>query len=416
MNISVTSNRSPHEGRITLILLASIIGIAYGIWYAYSVFLVAFLDDFGWSRSSLAGAFSLFAIVHGCMNPLVGFLCDRIRPALIMALGSLTLEFALYSNRVITAVWHRYITFGLLTSVSVSLCGWTPSVVIVQKRFQHRLGLALGIVSSGIGVGMLVIVPLCQFFIDSFGWRVAFQIFALIGLIVILPSALFLLKNSNPLLDEEITASTNTQPDRQNNNSGMVYADAIKSRQFWYMASAFFFGGVCSQTLHVHQVAYLVDHGIAALTASGIVGLVGIASIIGKTGGGWMSDYIERELVYVSGISIMVLSVLVLLMVGSIGSLTGAYIYAILLGVGYSATAALMPAMMSDRFEGDNFGSILGTALFGSALGAAFGPWMGGYLFDLFGSYIIPFSIAATCGIIAAVSGWNARKLRVLNK
>jgi MFS family permease len=181
------------------------------------------------------------------------------------------------------------------------------------------------------------------------------------------------------------------------------------------MASAFFFGGVCSQTLHVHQVAYLVDHGIAALTASGIVGLVGIASIFGKTGGGWMSDYIERELVYVSGIGIMVLSVLVLLMVGNVDSLIGAYIYAILLGVGYSATAALMPAMMSDRFEGDNFGSILGTALFGSALGAAFGPWMGGYLFDVFGTYIIPFSIAAICGIIAAISGWNARKLRILN-
>jgi cyanate permease len=71
--------------------------------------------------------------------------------------------------------------------------------------------------------------------------------------------------------------------------------------------------------------------------------------------------------------------------------------------------------MMSDRFEGDNFGSILGTALFGSALGAAFGPWMGGYLFDVFGTYIIPFSIAAICGIIAAISGWNARKLRILN-
>ena len=110
MNTSVASNRPQYEGRITLILLASIIGIAYGIWYAYSVFLVAFLDDFGWSRSSLAGAFSLFAIVHGCMNPLVGFLCDRIRPALIMAVGSLTLAFALYSNSVITEVWHLYIT------------------------------------------------------------------------------------------------------------------------------------------------------------------------------------------------------------------------------------------------------------------------------------------------------------------
>jgi MFS family permease len=111
----------------------------------------------------------------------------------------------------------------------------------------------------------------------------------------------------------------------------------------------------------------------------------------------------------------MVLSVLLLLVVGSAGSLTGAYIYAILLGVGYSATAALMPAMMSDRFEGDNFGSIFGTAVFGSAIGAAFGPWMGGFLFDVFGSYIIPFSIAAVCGIIAAVSGWSARNLRIRN-
>lgn len=413
MNLFPSGNGSKYKGHFTLVLLASIIGISYGIWYAYSVFLVAFLNDFGWSRTSLAGAFSLFAVVHGCMNPLVGFLCDRIQPALIMAMGSLFLAFALYSISLITEVWHLYVTFGLFTAVSVSLCGWTPSVVIVQKRFQHRLGLALGIVSSGIGVGMLVMVPFCQVLIDSFGWRSAFRLFALVTVLIILPSALFLLRDATSASEKELGLSEITPSDSISTGTEVSYRDAISSRQFWYMAGAFFFGGVCSQTLHVHQVAYLVDHGMAALTAAGIVAIVGVSSIFGKTGGGWLSDYVERELVYVSGVGIMVLSVFVLLLVGGSGSLGGAYLYAILLGIGYSATAALMPAMMFDRFEGENFGSILGTALFGSALGAAFGPWMGGYLFDISGSYTIPFSIAALCGVVAAAAGWEARKFRL---
>ncbi len=413
MNLFLSGNGSKYKGRFTLVLLASSIGISYGIWYAYSVFLVAFLNDFGWSRTSLAGAFSLFAVVHGCMSPLVGFLCDRIQPALIMATGSLFLALALYSNSLITEVWHLYVTFGLFTAVSVSLCGWTPSVVIVQKRFQHRLGLALGIVSSGIGVGMLVMVPFCQVLIDSFGWRSAFRFFALVTVLIILPSALFLLRGATSASEKELGLSEITPTDSISTGTEITYRDAISSRQFWYMAGAFFFGGVCSQTLHVHQVAYLVDHGMAALTAAGIVAIVGVSSIFGKTGGGWLSDYVERELVYVSGIGIMVLSVFVLLLVGGSGSLGGAYLYAILLGIGYSATAALMPAMMFDRFEGENFGSILGTALFGSALGAAFGPWMGGYLFDISGSYTIPFSIAALCGVVAAAAGWGARKFRL---
>ncbi len=413
MNLFLSGNGSKYKGRFTLVLLASSIGISYGIWYAYSVFLVAFLNDFGWSRTSLAGAFSLFAVVHGCMSPLVGFLCDRIQPALIMATGSLFLALALYSNSLITEVWHLYVTFGLFTAVSVSLCGWTPSVVIVQKRFQHRLGLALGIVSSGIGVGMLVMVPFCQVLIDSFGWRSAFRFFALVTVLIILPSALFLLRGATSASEKELGLSEITPTDSISTGTEITYRDAISSRQFWYMAGAFFFGGVCSQTLHVHQVAYLVDHGMAALTAAGIVAIVGVSSIFGKTGGGWLSDYVERELVYVSGIGIMVLSVFVLLLVGGSGSLGGAYLYAILLGIGYSATAVLMPAMMFDRFEGENFGSILGTALFGSALGAAFGPWMGGYLFDISGSYTIPFSIAALCGVVAAAAGWGARKFRL---
>jgi MFS family permease len=401
------------SGPVTLVLLASIIGLAYGIWYAYSVFLVALLNEFGWSRSVLAGAFSVFAIVHGCASPLVGYFCDRVCPAIIMAVGSVLLATALYLNSLIEQVWHLYLSFGVATAIAVSLCGWTPSVIVVQKRFPNRLGLALGIVSAGIGVGMLIVVPFCQYLIDSVGWREAFKIFSLVCLAVIFPSALFLLKVGRFEQKEISIDNLVSESSESVVLKGITLVQAVRGRPFWLMTAAFFFGGVCSQTLHVHQVAYLVDHGMQAMAAAVIVGIVGVASIVGKIGGGWLSDYIERELVYVWGISILVGSVFVLMVVGETGQHYGAYFYACLLGIGYSATAALMPAMMSDRFEGSSFGSILGTGLFGSALGSAVGPWMGGFLFDVTGSYTLPFFVAALCGITAAAAGWNARKLRL---
>jgi predicted MFS family arabinose efflux permease len=416
MNTPAAKGRMTYSGPFTLSLLASIIGLAYGVWYAYSVFLVALLNEFGWSRSTLAGAFSVFAIVHGCANPLVGYLCDRVRPAIVMAAGSVLLAGALYLNSLIEQVWHLYLTFGVATAIAVSLCGWTPSVILVQKRFSNRLGLALGIVSAGIGVGMLIVVPFCQYLIDSVGWRHAFASFSLVCLAVILPSALFLLKIGKSEQEGIPVDDSASDIYKHSRSKNITLAKALRGKAFWLMAAAFFFGGVCSQTLHVHQVAYLVDHGMQAMTAAVLVGIVGVASIVGKIGGGWLSDYVERELVYVWGISILVVSVFVLMFVGETGQHYVSYLYACLLGIGYSATAALMPAMMSDRFDGPNFGSILGTGLLGSALGSAVGPWMGGFLFDVTGSYTTPFLIAILCGVIAAAAGWNARKLRLLTK
>jgi MFS family permease len=89
------------------------------------------------------------------------------------------------------------------------------------------------------------------------------------------------------------------------------------------------------------------------------------------------------------------------------------YGYAVLLGVGYSATASLMPAMVSDRFGGPHFGAIVGVGLMGAAVGSAVGPWMAGFLFDRTGSYMLAFAIAAGCGVAAGASVWRARALRV---
>jgi MFS family permease len=192
----------------------------------------------------------------------------------------------------------------------------------------------------------------------------------------------------------------------------MTLGEATRTQPFWLLVAAFFFGNVSSQTLHVHQVAYLVDHGLAAIVAASVVGVVGLASIFGKTGGGWLSDRIDRELVYVAGIAILVASAFVLLGLGAAPTRWGAYGYAVLLGLGYSVTAAITPAMMSDRFSGPHFGSIVGIGLMGTAAGSALGPWLAGRLYDASGSYTLAFMIAAACGIVAGAAGWRARMLR----
>ena len=396
---------------LTLGAIAVTLGLTYGVWYSYSVFLVALLNEFGWSRSVLAGAFSVFTLVHGAANPFIGILCDRIGPRRLVIFGGVALGLALYANSAIGSPEHLYVGFGLVTALAVACSGWVPAVVLVQRQFMDRLGLSLGIVSSGIGLGMLAVVPLCQALIETLGWRAAWQILGAICAGWIVPAGWLLLRDE-PKPVAPVAAPTAKAPGR--GAAPLSLSEALRTQPFWLLLAAFFFGNVCSQTLHVHQVAFLVDHGMAAMAAASVVGVVGVASVFGKTGGGWLSDRFERELVYIVGIAIMVAAVGALALVGTTPTRWGAYVYAVLLGVGYSVTASLIPAMVSDRFCGPRFGLILGMGLVGSAAGSALGPWMAGRLFDMTGTYALPFVIAAACGAAAGAAGWRVRTLRRL--
>jgi MFS family permease len=377
---------------------------------------VALLAEFGWSRSVLAGAFSVFTLVHGAANPLVGALCARFRPLRVMAAGGAAMGLALFADSTISTPLELFIVFGVLTALAVCAGGWVPSLVFVQSQFKERLGLSIGIISSGVGVGMLLVVPLTQFLIDAFGWRVAFRVLGLIAVVWIVPSSLWL---RWVLLRQRESQIRGQSPERQNQeNSGsdpkpqLTLRQAMQTQPFWLLVAAFFFGNVCSQTLHVHQVAFLVDHGLAAMAAAWVVGVVGLASIFGKTGGGWLSDRVEREAVYLTGMAILVASALALLALGNEPSVWAAYGYAVMLGIGYSVTASLIPTMVSDRFSGPHFGAIVGVGLMGSAAGSAVGPWLAGTLYDATGSYTLPFLIAAGCGVLGALVGWRAWILR----
>ena len=404
-----TFSSKPHHSAVNLGVIALTLAFAYGIWYAYSVFLVALLKEFGWKRSVLAGAFSSFAIVQGVVNPFLGTLCDRVRPPILMATGGVVLALALFADSFIQAPQQLYLYFGIFTAIGVALCGWAPALVLVQRRYATRLGLALGIISAGVGLGMLIVPPLCQFLIELHDWRTAFRWLALGTVVWVLPASLYLLTDAGAPGPRNIS----TRPPLSHDKAAMTLQSATRTGSFWLLVLAFFCGTYCSQTLHVHQVAFLVDHGIASMRAASVVGLVGLASIFGKIGGGWLSDHFQREIVYCSGVAILVLSVLALYLVGITATHWGVYVYAVMLGLGYSATASLTPAMFSDRFAGPRFGTIIGMGLLASSIGSASGPWMAGHLFDVTGSYTLALCIAAGAGTVAGLCAWQAGRRRM---
>ena len=395
-----------------LAVIAVTLALSYGIWYSYSVILVALLNEFGWSRSMLAGVFSVFTLVHGAANPLIGALCARLHPLRLMAAGGVALGLVLWVDSFIATPWQLYLGFGVFTAVAVAACGWITALVQVQRNFPRRLGLAMGIAGSGVGGAMLVVVPLCQLLIDAYGWRTAFRVLGLICAAWILPSSLYLLRRGRAS-PEPAGAPPAASAMPHVKTRSMTLAEATRTAPFWLIVAVYFFGNLCSQTLLVHQVVYLVDHGLAAIVAASVVSVVGLSSIIGKIGGGWLSDRIDRELVVVAGIAIMVTSVGALAALGAAPSRWGAYGFAVLLGLGYSVIAALIPAMVGDRFSGPHFGSIIAVGMIGSSMGSALGPWLAGYLFDLTGSYALPFLIAAACGVVAGMASWLARVLRM---
>jgi MFS family permease len=382
---------------VTVVTLA----LVYGVWYAYSVFLVALLRDFGWSRSVLAGAFSVFTLVSGGASFVLGELADRFGPRRLILIGGGLLAASLWADSLVTRAWHLYLAFGLLTAVGVATAGWTPAVVMVQRQWKARLGLALGIAGSGIGVGIFLVVPLCQALIDAFGWRRAFRALAALCALWILP-ATYLAIHDTPSLPRARAPRGDTGAPVGEHFLGL----ALANRSFQLIALAVFLGNICSQMLHVHQAAFLVDHGISAMAAASVVSVVGVSSILGKTGGGYVSDFLRRELVYALGMIGMIMGVGVLWLVALTPSAWVARGYAVLFGVGYSVTAFIVPAMMSDRFRGPHFGSIFGLTQVASALGSALGAWLAGRIFDATGSYAIAFALAATAAAVAAWSVW----------
>jgi MFS family permease len=357
-----------------------ILGLNYSVWYSFSVFYVALLEEFGWSRGGTAGVFSVFVLVVGGSGVAVGKLADRLGPGRVLAVGTAILAAGLVASSRITELWQFYFFFGVIAGIGTAASGWVPAVTMLSRWFSMRLGAASGISSSGIGVGILVMVPLIQWLITETGWRTTYLILAAVLFAGVLPTALLLMrgrpeelgllkdgrKPSEDVHQEKSLATTAVAQrsrvvDREWASRDWSIRSVIRTRRYWGIFAMFSLGNITVQMIFVHQVAFLIDGGYDRLLAASIVGLIGFISIGGKIGWGWISDQIGRELTYTLGIVFLLTGIALLIMTRVVAFPPLIYFFTVAFALGYAVAPPLGPAVVTDLFAGRNFGSIFGT-------------------------------------------------------
>jgi MFS family permease len=401
------------------------LALAYGAaMYSFSVFFVAFLKEFNWSRSIAAGAFSLFMILHGIIGPFTGSMVDRFGPKIVFLVGSLTLAVGFVLCSLIRSWWQFYIFFGVVTAAGVGFIGWVPNTTVIQQWFREKRGLPMGVISSGAGIGIFLCVPSIQYLIERVGWRMTYRIMAFFIPLIIISMALAFLKKPpqtvafNHTKKEMINTAIKDLlvVDEEWASRSWTVQQAATTKQFWLLSLSFFLSGFTIQSMLTHQVAFFIDQGLKALLASYIAGMIGIVSIGGKIFWGILSDKIGREITYTIGIICSICGMIFLIAYTILSYSYIPYLYAICFGLGYAVMTALPPLIVADFFEGQAYGRIFGMLIMLNNIGGAFGAWFTGFLYDQVRSYVPVFIILIGCTLCALVNIWIAapRKIRIV--
>jgi OFA family oxalate/formate antiporter-like MFS transporter len=355
---------------------------AYGAQYSFGVFFQALLDEFGWSRASLSGVFSVYAFLYCVFGLGAGRLTDLWGPRAVIAMGGALLGAGLAGMGAVSALWHPYVLYGLVAALGMSTA-YVPCNATVVKWFVARRGLALGIASSGGSLGTFFLPPLAAVLVRVLGWRRAYVLFGL-GIFLVLTLVARLMRRDPEALglapDGGRAAAAVPLPPATDWPLGR----ALRTRAFWLVFGTFTATWIPVFIPLVHVVPFARDLGVAPLPAATVVSVLGIAAVTGRLVMGAVSDRIGRKPALALVLALQGLAFLGFARVAGLPSL---YAAAVAFGFSYGAVSTLFPAVVGDFFGREQAGSLVGVlfALAGSM--AAWGPLGAGAIYDRTGSY-----------------------------
>jgi MFS family permease len=374
------------------------IAVSRGLHGTFGVFFVAMLDAFGWSRGATAGAISLTIVFEGLCLPFAGGLIDRVGARKTLMLGGVVLAVGLGFSSTISSLPELYFWMGIVSAAGIALIGMVPHVAIISREFAQRRATALGIAWAGGGVGIVLLVPAAQVMISHWGWSLAYVGLAVVTLLLVIPPVQFFLPASRAEVASPATAHAH-----EPSSSDWTVKRALTNTAFWSLFIARTLASMGNQVIVTHQIAHAVDVGYARVFAASIFGLMGVVSIFGRVFFGYLSDVMRREMVFAWVQIISALGTVALIVMHDTSLPWLLYVYAICYGLGQGSRALVLSAISADIFQGKHFGAIFGYFTFSIGLGGALGAWLGGFLFDLTHSYVIPFLVSLGCLVVSTL-------------
>jgi MFS family permease len=384
--------------------------VSAGIMHSYAVFLLAFIEEFRWSRAETSIAYSVSQLVAGGSSPLVGAMVDRLGPRRLLVLGGVLLFAGLVGSALISALWQNILLYGIVMTIGANCLGLVVFVPLLSRQFVRRRGMAISIVQSANGFGRAASAPLVQFLISTIGWRETFWAQAVfIAAAVPLLATVFRRAARYPIASAP-SAINPASDDPPLPASNWTLSAAIRTPHFWLLFAVYLFTGLGSFLVSLHQLAFAVDVGFDKLYAAGVLGIGSFLAIGGTIVTGTLSDYIGREWSAILAYGISIIGVVCALLITSPDQHWLLWLHACFFGLTWGARGPAITAKTADLFPGGRLGTILGVITIGSGIGSAAGSWAAGWIFDLSGSYRVAFMLSIAAYLCGCIAFWALRR------
>lgn len=370
------------------------LALIFGVSYSFAAFFESFAVEFSAQRADVSWIFGLSGFVYFVMGAGGGMLADRLGPRIVCSAGMALIALGLLATSWATSLLAVYASYGLLVGLGIALV-YTPSIASVQPWFTTRRGLAGGIASSGVGAGTLLVPVLVAMAIGPMPWREAMQVLAFGVLVLGLLSAALLRR-----------APAAPSSGSGGSASGLTLRETLRSPTFRWLYLATVLASPVMFIPFAHVSASARDLGLGEAFAVGLVGLIGVGSLVGRFAIGLLADRVGRAQTLV----------LMQLSMGASYVLWGAasgqgllVVFALWFGLSYGSIVSLLPAICMDYFGGKSVASVVGTLYSGAALGNLLGPVLAGAVFDHSGHYL---GVMAVCGVLSLCATWASRQMK----
>ncbi len=409
VNAEVRQARDPVYGWVMVGVVFLLTALSFGGLGSVGIFLKPMIAEFGWSRGETAMGYSSLSIAAAVMGIVWGFVADRWGSRAVSFVGYLSMPLALYMLGQTEALWQFYLFYFIFGGFGFAAL-WGPLVATVGFWFEHRKGLAIGLMAAGGAAGQGLIPYIARLLITEHGWQSAYEILGLGYLVLALP--LVLAVREAPARLAAMAASGDDADDGA--AARAEYPVAPREALAW-ISAAVVFCCICMSVPIVHVVPLVSDRGIAPETAASVLMVLMLAGILGRILGGVLSDRLGALPAF------MLLSfaqTVLVLWFPFVESLQGTYILSIAFGIAYSGDMAIIIMCMRVMVPAAMAGRALGIAGFFGMLGMGLGGYQGGVLYDLTGDYQWSHASAALAGVINLIilSLFLVRRNRLMAK
>lgn len=391
-------------GWVVLTAAAVIVCVGMGALFSLGVFLKPIEETMRWSRTGISATALVNWIAMGVGSFVWGALSDRFGTRLVVLGGGSLLGLGLVLSSQVTALWQFHVTFGGMVGLGVGAF-YAPLTSTATKWFTAKRGLAVAIVSSGIGVGILTVAPLARWLTNVTDWRTAMLVLGDLAWLVIIPAAFLIRERPGDVGASALGAAT--APRGREFSGGEV----LRAPQFWAIALTHFACCAAHSGPIFHMVTHAIDQGVARMTAATVLSLSGLASVAGRLGGGVIADRIGAKRTLIAGLALQAAVIVLYLFARDAVSFYG---LALVFGVAYGGVMPLYALLTREYFGEKVMGAAYGGVFLISTLGMGLGSFAGGLIYDHLGSYAWLYVGSTAVGVLGGLLAFTFRAPRAL--